>query len=816
MNKGSGLIKAQLTFAKMTGSLAVIALITVILVHGLLFLVTSRSAREANAQSALDSAQASANNLSRLMDLLNQSMTAQAGDAKLADVIAQADPGMTSQEEERITRAVAGAWLVRLLPENVNIPDETRSPKMGFSDLHMISNAANGKILPAVHLPNSPDAHLAMAQRLTHGGGVIHASWPVKILNGALVFRGACGIALRQENIDLIYQGGADCKSNNKTPDGELGVKGTNWKVGYWVRPEVPLNIEWFAASLLFSLVIIGGLGVFIIRLQYAVLRHDRKSLVKVTGDVLNGNSLGEFYFKTSEFEHIASDISRLKRMQRDDNAKVPGSKPERQPTPKLGGALEKSTETQAGAAFPNRPEITVEVSPSIFRSNDIRGVLGETINSDVFYAIGLAIGAEMSSRSENFIAVAHDGRLSSPELCKSLCKGLMESGRTVINIGLLPTPLMYFATHTLNAQSGAIVTGGHNPPDHNGLKVILGGNSLSSTEIQNLRLRIQERNFVSGKGMINTYNLLPEYIERVVGDTQLGRPLKIVMDCGNGSASVVAPKLIRSIGCEVIEMFCEVDGHFPNHIPDPAKPENLQALIHKVLQTQADLGVAYDGDGDRFGLVDSSGNIIWPDRQLMVFSADVLSREPGSDIIFDVRCTRNLPSHIVKHGGRPIIGRSGHSSMITKLKETGAMLAGEMSGHIFFQERWYGFDDGIYASARMIEILSNSPGTSTEMFAQLPDSLNTQELSVLVSEGQNTAILAKLTAFANFPDARITDIEGLRVDFLDGWGVVRASNTMSALTFRFEADDDKAMAHIQEQFRDLLRQVIPDIKLPF
>ncbi|MEI7868065.1 MAG: phosphomannomutase/phosphoglucomutase [Candidatus Methylumidiphilus sp.] len=815
MSKGSGIFKTKLTFAGLTGSLAIVSLIVVILAHAMLFLATSRSANDANEQSASNAALNTAGNLSNLVNVLSQGLIAQAGDSRLAGIITQADPGITRQEEERITRAVSSAWLVRLLPENLDVPDETRSPKMGFSDLDMVTNAVSGTMQPAIHLANSPDAHLAMAQRLANGGGVIHASWPVTLLNGALAFEGSCGIALRQENINIAYQGGQNCKDNEKVPDGEVDVKGTPWKIAYWVRPGVSLNIVWFVASLLVSIAMIGGLGILLIRLQYAALRQDRKSLLMLANDMINGSPLGDFVFKISEIEHIATEISRLKRVQRDTRVAAP--RPEPQSIVKLETPADRLEELQTEVdARSNRKATTVEVSPGIFRANDIRGILGETINSDVVYAIGLAIGSEMNERGENFIAVGHDGRLSSPELCKSVCKGLTDTGRTVINIGLVPTPLMYFATHTLNAQSGVIITGSHNPPNYNGLKIVLGGISLSSADIQNLRIRIENGNFSAGKGRMNAYNLLPEYIERVVGDTQLGRPLKIVMDCGNGSTGVVAPKLIRALGCEVIELYCEVDGRFPNHHPDPGNPENLQVLIKTVLQTGADLGIAYDGDGDRLGMVDSSGKIIWPDRQMMVLSADVLSREPGADIIYDVKCTRNLPSQIVKSGGRPILAKSGHASMAAKLKETGAMLAGEMSGHIFYQERWYGFDDAVYASTRMIEILSNATETSAEMFAKLPDSINTPEMGVLLEEGENISIMAKLLAFADFSDARITDIDGLRVDFLEGWGLVRASNTLPALTFRFEADNEKALAHIQEQFRDLILAVKPDIKLPF
>ncbi len=358
------------------------------------------------------------------------------------------------------------------------------------------------------------------------------------------------------------------------------------------------------------------------------------------------------------------------------------------------------------------------------------------------------------------------------------------------------------------------MLTGGSNPPDHNGLKIVIGGEALTEAGIQALGRRVEGDTFASGLGKMENRNLVPDYIERVVGDTHLGRSLKVAVDCGNGVASLVAPALIRSLGCEVVELFCEVDGHFPNH--DPGQPVHLQALIDKVRETGAELGVAFDGDGDRLGVVDSSGKIIWPDRLMMLFAADVLSREPGADILYDVRCSRHLPGQIVKNGGRPLLWKSGHANIKAKIKESGAMLAGEMDGHIYFQERWHGFDDGIYACARLIEILSSIGKTSAEVFANLPDSVNTPELSVFLEEGENAEILKQLRFAADFSDARVTDIDGLRLDFLGGWGVVRASATLPALTFRFEADNEKSLAHIQQQFEALLRQVKPDIELPF
>ncbi|MCU0735655.1 MAG: phosphomannomutase/phosphoglucomutase [Methylotetracoccus sp.] len=452
----------------------------------------------------------------------------------------------------------------------------------------------------------------------------------------------------------------------------------------------------------------------------------------------------------------------------------------------------------------------------SIFRAYDIRGVVGESLTEAAVRQIGRAIGTVAALQNEQRVIVARDGRLSSPALCQALTEGLRAAGRDVTDLGLAPTPVLYFATHVLNSRSGVIITGSHNPVNYNGVKVVIAGHTLSGGEIQDLRRRIEAQDFASGRGSIETVDVVPRYLERIVGDVRLARPLKTVIDCGNGAAGIAAPRLFRALGCEVSELFCDVDGTFPNHHPDPSRPENLKALIETVKREQADFGMAFDGDGDRLGVIDSDGRVIWPDRQMMVFAADVLSREPGATILYDVKCTRHLASQIRKHGGKPLMWKTGHSLMKAKLKETGAALAGEMSGHVFFGERWYGFDDGLYAGARMAEILSKDCRPAAEVFGELPDSINTPELNVALAEGENFALIDKLQRLADFPEAAITRIDGLRVDFPDGFGLVRASNTTPSLVIRFEADDSEALRRIQQRFRELLLQVKPGMALPF
>ena len=382
----------------------------------------------------------------------------------------------------------------------------------------------------------------------------------------------------------------------------------------------------------------------------------------------------------------------------------------------------------------------------------------------------------------------------------------------------MVPTPVLYFVAQHTEGRSGVMITGSHNPADYNGLKMVINGETLAGDRIQKLKQCIDKQAYATCEAGTIEQNsrLVNEYIGTVSEDIHTARPMKVVLDCGNGVAGELGPVLLRTIGCEVIELFCDVDGNFPNHHPDPSKPENLSELISTVKHYNADLGIAFDGDGDRLGVVDSNGKIIWPDRQMMLFAKDVLAGKPGAEIVFDVKCSRHLPDQITKYGGRPVMWKTGHSFMKAKLKETGAKLAGEMSGHIFFNDRWFGFDDALYSAARLIEILSQDARTSAEVFADFPDSINTPELNVSLEEGENFTFIDGMFAAANFADGKITTIDGMRVDFSDGWGLVRASNTTPSLVIRFEADTQDALLGIQEQFRQLMKKVKPDIALPF
>jgi phosphomannomutase/phosphoglucomutase len=456
--------------------------------------------------------------------------------------------------------------------------------------------------------------------------------------------------------------------------------------------------------------------------------------------------------------------------------------------------------------------------APEIFKAYDIRGIVRTALTAETVRQIGQALGSEAVARGIKAIAVGRDGRLSGPELAGALASGITQAGVDVIDIGRVPTPLSYFAAYELGTDSCVSVTGSHNPPEYNGLKMVLAGQTLYGEMIQNLRRRIVSADFCEGHGRVRHADVVPAYLDRIVGDVKLARPMKIVVDCGNGVAGGIAPELFRRMGCEVIELFCEVDGRFPNHHPDPSKPENLVDVQRALRETDAELGLAFDGDGDRLGVVTKDGEIIYPDRQLMLFAADVLSRNPGAQIIYDVKCSRWVAESVRHQGGQPLMWNTGHALIKTKLKETGAPLAGEMSGHMFFKERWFGFDDGLYAGARLLEIVSRWPDANWPL-KNLPNAISTPELNIKMQEGEPHALVAKLQKLGRkaLPGAReLNTIDGVRAEYADGFGLARASNTTPVIVLRFEADNSKALKRIQTEFRHALQSVWPGLKVDF
>lgn len=456
-------------------------------------------------------------------------------------------------------------------------------------------------------------------------------------------------------------------------------------------------------------------------------------------------------------------------------------------------------------------------VDDTLFRAYDIRGIVGESLTDAVVYHLGRAFAAEAKEQGVRSTVVGADGRISSPAFKEILIQGLLEGGLDVTDIGFVATPVLYFAAHHTDTQTGIMITGSHNPVNYNGFKMMMAGNTLAEPEIQTLKFRMLDQHYANntkGAGSLHTHDFRAQYRKRIIDDVRLSRPLKVVVDCGNGIPGDIAPFLLEQLGCEVIPLYCDVDGHFPNHHPDPSNAKNLVDCIATVKAFHADLGLAFDGDGDRIGVVTADGEIIDADRLTMLFADDVLTRNPGAEVIFDVKCSRRLAKVITAAGGVPTMWKTGHSMLKRKMKATGALLAGEMSGHIFFKERWFGFDDGLYAAARLLEILASQPHPLSTLFDRYPQDISTPELSIKATDTTKFTIIKALQQKA-FPEGMKTLIDGLRVDYADGWGLCRASNTTPMLVLRFEAENQTALARIQLQFQTHLHAIDPTLEIP-
>lgn len=458
--------------------------------------------------------------------------------------------------------------------------------------------------------------------------------------------------------------------------------------------------------------------------------------------------------------------------------------------------------------------KVPQKIPPTIFRANDIRGKVANELTPDVVYAIGLGFGSLAQENQVSKLIVARDGRLSSPTLCQALTQGLMESGCEIIDIGAVPSPLLYFATEALGTSSGIMVTGSHNPADENGLKILLKGDVLSGEQLQSILKKIESKSFKQGKGKRQTADIIPTYDSRMESDIKLKRKIRVVADSGNGIVGIIFPQLARKLGADVIELFSKVDGHFPNHFPNPAIPANLKDLIKKVQESKADVGVAFDSDGDRLGVVTNKGTIIDSDRLLMFFSMQVLKQNPGATIIYDVKCSRHLDKWIKDHKGVPLMWKTGHSLIIAKMEETHAKLAGELSGHFYFKDRFSGFDDALYAAARLLEILSEDDRSAEQIFSSIPNSISTPELKIDMADDKKFPFIEKFKKQAVFKGGKINTLDGVRVDFDDGFGIVRASNTTPSLVLRFEADTKEELKEIEEMFREQLLAVEPSLNL--
>lgn len=797
-----------------------------------LYFAAAGSAREAGAESSRFLAENTGRQLNRALIQTGELLEQLAQDPELGAALASGNQARIIGIEERLTRHVPGAALVRLVPDSVEVPDEARVPNMGYADMEMVRQTKTGKPTPAFLAANTPSAHVAVVRRLARGEGALLASLSPKAMTALLPGAFTEGaLELRQQALSLGYAGDAELKG--ATPAGEVPVPGTPWTLRYWGPATVDPGWPWFLAITSFAALLAAGAAGWAWFWLGRAMRHDFDVAVQFVRGLMQNRKSRKLDLRLRETHRFIIQLAPQPKPEV-VNAEYPDAQDESAasaleldegfdrflnvdfgsaPAPALAPVPPPAAPPPPPPAAPAAPAVTI--SPAIFRAYDIAGVVGDTLDLDVMRLLGRAIGSEARERGESTVVIGRDGRLSSPDLSHALGRGLLSTGCSVIDLGLVPTPVVYYATHELSAKTGVMVTGSNTRPDENGLKIVMKGEPAVSRDIQKLRTRIEQGQFLSGQGQIEARNLVNDYIERITHDAQADRTMKIVMDGGNGAVSQIAPAVLEQIGCEVVPLFCEVDGNFPNHPPDPSNPRNLEALARAVVDQQADLGVAFDADGDQLGVVDSEGRIIWTDRLLMLLSTDVLSREPGSDVIFDVKSTRHLSGHIVRNGGRPLMWKTGPAAIRAKMREADAMLAGEMSGHIFLKERWYGFDDAIYASARLVEVLSTDWRPTAEIFSELPSSVTTPEIYIPLAEGENAKIMEKLRQAVDFPEARVIDIDGIRVDFADGWGLVRASHNKPALALCFEGDTPEALERIKGQFKSLLQRVKPDITLP-
>lgn len=792
---------------------------------GALYWSAAASLQEADQRAARQAAEHFADRVTDWVAGQARTLERLAADPELARLLEDGDAAAWTERERALGLLFPQAIRVRLIEPGVQEVDMEAEPPLSYAALDQLREAETRETPPVMeaHLFGSPGQHLNLLRRVLDPTGRrivghVMVSYAVEALQGLLQGPGLPGyLELQQATqgtpLALVRQG--EDRFRQGAPVASAAIAGSRWNLVLWPADQAgaaarQLGIAGLAATGIAALAL--GLVLFLgFRRLHQALRADQVTLINLVKDMRDGRAQPGYQARMLELQDALGVMTRAA------GAGLPagGAGKSRAAQEADRGGPEPSFETGTlDSSAISLDEISLQ--PAIFRAYDIRGIVGDSLSPEVAYEIGRAIGSEAFERGQQTVAVARDGRLSGPDLTDALIRGLVASGRDVKDLGMVPTPVLYFAAHYLDTLSGVMVTGSHNPSEYNGFKIVLAGETLSGNAIQDLRRRIQDGDLLSGEGSVEKVDVLPDYLERIKADVILPRPLKVVVDCGNGVAGAAAPRLLRELGCEVIELFCEVDGSFPNHHPDPSRAENLGPLIRAVGEHGADLGIAFDGDGDRIGLVASGGEIIWPDRLMMLYSMDLLNRNPGGLILYDVKCSRNLARIIRDFGGDPLMAQTGHSYIKAKMKETGALLAGEMSGHIFFQERWYGFDDALYAAARLLEILANDHRTSSSVFATLPDSVNTPELQVSMAEGEPHPYMDRLLASAHFENAHVHTIDGMRVEFNDGWGLVRASNTTPVLVLRFEADDEDALRRIQEDFRRVMLQVEPGLQLPF
>jgi|GEM_PF-56888 len=853
--------------------IAAVAVFMTALAGSSIYLLAQVNVNSANNDAMYALSKGTSQNITAHTALLSKFLQNIAQSPELIDALNQSDLVSAKATIQQRSNALPGILAIRLLLPADHEPDRSIVPHMGYADLDLVKKTFQEAQRPLVQGEQGENRHLAITQGILQDGkvmAVILASINFDSLqqNFNTLTDNRLYLELRQADYALFSHGNAELKISGTNKS--FNVKDTAWTVNYWYSDSLDFSIAILVFSIILVPSFVSGLACYVgLRKLEALLVDDQRSVLKATKDLMMGKAKGNYPIKLKQMNNFISTIIQFKRVLENENkdedstnsrdqkdefdgffdesmgSDVPSSEyagfeiqdidsselgsaislpeftnnsNETKPKPSPENSFNLSEALPAVDDSPSHSTKAVNPTDAIFRAYDIRGIVDQELTQDIVYDIGRAIGSEAVDKGIPAIVIAKDGRISSPALSTVLADGILSTGTDILDIGTVPTPVLYFVAHHHDSHSGVMLTGSHNPANYNGLKIVMAGETLAADKIQNLKQRIDNNDLHSKTPGTLTENSMftNEYIGMIADDIRIARPMKVVVDAGNGVAGELGPILLKTLGCEVIELFCDIDGTFPNHHPDTSKPENYSDLISAVDHYQADIGIAFDGDGDRLGVVDSSGKIIWSDRQMMLFSKNILARKPGVEIIYDVKCSRHLAEQIKKYGGRPTIWKTGHSYMKAKVKQSGATFAGEMSGHLFFNDRWPGFDDGLYAAARLIEILSEDSRSSTEVFADFPDSFNTPELSIAVAEGENFTIMNRLLMNPDFPGGQITDIDGLRVDFTDGFGLVRSSNTTPSLVVRFEGDTKEALNRIQDQFRQLILEIKPQLTLPF
>jgi phosphomannomutase/phosphoglucomutase len=742
-------------------------------------------------------------------------------------VLRTASPEQLKQYEDNIKNRLDNVLGVRILDNDIHDIEPSSKPSITNVTLQLIRQLQTSeKIMHEAIDAGSPNQYIAVLFSIVGTNKVALVGVDFKVFTDVLPTKrlvpGYYEFIQTFANQNRVITSIGDKKFKQGESDYIANVNDTQWRIAFWPADPAKFSSQFefilFFCGLGLIMLLVGVGGFFGLRSLQTMLRTDASNFIKW---LLDGASETNADYQLQVFEDLSKTITREGYRPNVDNPKVAAASND---VERISAQSETLALTSNSSSVTSGLEVRsvqqtsngTVLPDSIFREYDIRGIVGDTLNVSIVKELGRAIGSEAFERGEQRVVIARDGRLSGPELIAALKQGLVESGRDVIDIGEVPTPLMYFATNILDATSGVMLTGSHNPKDYNGLKIVIAGNTLSGDDIKSLQKRIETDNMLKGSGSYQTTSVVQDYIGQVTGDVALAQPLKVAVDCGNGVAGKLAPQLLQALGCEVIGLYCKVDGNFPNHHPDPSKPENLKELIDLVKSEGADIGLAFDGDGDRLGVIDSEGNIIWPDRQMMLYSMDVLSRNPGADIIYDVKCSKHLAKVISSNGGHPIMWKTGHSLVKAKMRETGALLAGECSGHIFFKERWYGFDDALYTAARLLEILSADTRKSVDIFKALPNSDITPEINIPISDERKFDFIKKLAEQGAFGEGKIIDIDGVRVEYQHGWGLVRASNTTPNLVLRFEADDLASIDTIKKIFKQQMLMVDSSLNLDF